>query len=166
MMHDITHRISSTRGYSATTDRRETGSPTFHGAPDMTSQLPTPAGPDGASPGTLPFAPPRNRGDRLGPVVVAKLVDDIVSGRLATGAALPTEADLGEQFGVSRTVVRESVKLLQDKGLVNIRHGVGTVVLPESSWDMIDDVVLTALVRHDESLLILDEVVSIRAALE
>lgn len=109
---------------------------------------------------------PRNRGDRLGSIVVAKLVDDIVSGRYATGAALPTEADLGEQFGVSRTVVRESVKLLQDKGLVNIRHGVGTVVCPDSAWDMIDDVVLSALVRNDDSLTTLDELVAVRAALE
>jgi GntR family galactonate operon transcriptional repressor len=111
-------------------------------------------------------APRRRRGDRLGTVVVAELVDDIVSGRLAVGRTLPTEADLGDRFGVSRTVVRESVKLLQDKGLVLIKHGVGTVVCSARSWDMIDDIVLAALVRNDETLTILDELVSVRAALE
>jgi len=110
--------------------------------------------------------PVRNRGDRLGTVVVATLVDLIVGGRYAAGTALPTEADLGDQFGVSRTVVRESVKLLQDKGLVRIRHGIGTVVNPSGSWNMIDDLVLSALVKHDESLSILDELVSVRATLE
>jgi DNA-binding FadR family transcriptional regulator len=136
----------------------------------MTSRMPSTAGPgatgprDASDPSAITF--PRNRGDRLGSAVVARLVDDIVSGRLPVGSALPTEADLGNQFGVSRTVVRESVKLLQDKGLVNVRHGVGTVVCPAGSWDMIDDVVLSALVRHDESLTILDELVAVRAALE
>jgi GntR family galactonate operon transcriptional repressor len=114
----------------------------------------------------LPPGAARSPGDRLGTVVVANLVDDIVSGRLQPGDTLPTEAEIGDHFGVSRTVVRESVKLLQDKGLVLIRRGVGTVVCPSVSWDMIDTIVLSALVANDESLAILDELVSVRAALE
>jgi DNA-binding FadR family transcriptional regulator len=114
-----------------------------------------------AVPGAL-----RTRGERLGTLVVSTLVDDIVSGRCPVGSTLPTETDLGNRFGVSRTVVRESVKLLQDKGLVRIRHGIGTVVCDPQSWDMIDDAVLSALVRNDESLAILDELVSVRASLE
>jgi GntR family galactonate operon transcriptional repressor len=108
----------------------------------------------------------RTRGDRLGTAVVASLVDDIVSGRLSAGDTLPTEAEIGDHFGVSRTVVRESVKLLQDKGLVLIHRGVGTVVRSSQSWDMIDEIVLSALVHNDESLVILDELVTVRAALE
>ncbi|MFI6071672.1 FadR/GntR family transcriptional regulator [Actinoplanes sp. NPDC051343] len=108
----------------------------------------------------------RTRGDRLGTAVVASLVDDIVSGRLAAGDTLPTEAEIGDHFGVSRTVVRESIKLLQDKGLVLIHRGVGTVVRSSQSWDMIDEIVLSALVHNDESLVILDELVAVRAALE
>lgn len=115
-------------------------------------------------------APPagavRTRGDRLGTAVVASLADDIVSGRLAAGDTLPTEAEIGDHFGVSRTVVRESVKLLQDKGLVLIHRGVGTVVRSSRSWDMIDEIVLSALVHNDKSLAILDELVAVRAALE
>ena len=106
------------------------------------------------------------RGDRLGTAVVASLVDDIVGGRLAAGDTLPTEAEIGDHFGVSRTVVRESVKLLQDKGLVLINRGVGTVVRSSQSWDMIDEIVLSALVHNDESMAVLDELVSVRAALE
>lgn len=116
---------------------------------------------------TAPLAVPgRNRGDRLGTLVLATLVDDIVGGRYPRGTTLPTESELCERFGVSRTVVRESVKLLQDKGLVRIRHGIGTVVCEQDSWNLIDDDVLTALVRHDESLTILDELVAVRATLE
>ena len=118
------------------------------------------------SPGDAWPSPSRQPADRLGTAVVTTLVDLIVSGRYPPGAALPTEAELGARFGVSRTVVRESVKLLQAKGLVSIRQGIGTVVSPESSWNMIDDVVLRSLVQHDESLSILDEVVAVRAMLE
>ena len=108
----------------------------------------------------------RQRGGRLGTALVAQLADDIVGGTYPPGSSLPTEAELGEAFGVSRTVVRESVMLLQDKGLVRIVHGKGTQVTDPRSWDMIDDVVLSAMVRHDDTLGILDELVLVRAALE
>jgi DNA-binding FadR family transcriptional regulator len=108
----------------------------------------------------------RRSGARLGSAVVAKLVEDIVGGEHQPGETLPTEADLGEQFGVSRTVIRESVMLLQDKGLVRIIQGKGTLVLDRQSWNMIDDVVLSAVVRHDDTLGILEELIVVRAALE
>jgi DNA-binding FadR family transcriptional regulator len=108
----------------------------------------------------------RQHGGRLGSALVVQLVDDIVGGVYAPGATLPTEADLGAKFGVSRTVVRESVKLLQDKGLIRIVQGKGTLVTDPRSWDLIDDVVLAAVVRHDDTLGILDELVLVRAALE
>lgn len=108
----------------------------------------------------------RQRGGRLGAALVAQLADDIVGGTYPPGSNLPTEAELGETFGVSRTVVRESVVLLQDKGLARIVHGKGTQVTDPQSWDMIDDVVLSAVVRHDGTLGILDELVLVRAALE
>lgn len=106
------------------------------------------------------------RGARLGTAIVVALVNDIVGGVYPPGATLPTEGDLGERFNVSRTVVRESVKLLQDKGLVRIVRGKGTEITDQSSWDMIDDIVLTSLVEHDETLGILDDVIAVRAALE
>ncbi len=56
--------------------------------------------------------------------------------------------------------------MLQDKGLVRIVQGKGTLVTDPRSWDMIDDVVLSAVVRHDDTLGILDELVMVRAALE
>ena len=108
----------------------------------------------------------RSTSDRLGTIVVSELTDDIVSGRVPPGGTLPTEPDLGRRFGVSRTVVRESVQLLQGKGLVLIRRGVGTVVCSPDKWDVIDDVVLEALVRNDATLTVLDQLVAVRASLE
>ena len=120
-----------------------------------------------ADTGPVPFERPTpDRGVRLGTAIVVALVDDIVGGVYSPGSTLPTESELGERFNVSRTVVRESVKLLQDKGLVRIVRGKGTQISYPVSWDMIDDIVLTCMVNQDETLGILDELITVRAALE
>ncbi len=61
--------------------------------------------------------------------LVESLGDRIRDGRLAAGSKLPREADLMEEFGVSRTVVREAMSKLQAAGMVETRHGVGTFVV-------------------------------------
>jgi GntR family galactonate operon transcriptional repressor len=62
----------------------------------------------------------------------------IVAGRLASGAGIPSEIQLTRELGVSRTVVREGLKLLADKGLISSRPKSGTVVLPPSGWNTLD----------------------------
>ena len=52
----------------------------------------------------------------------------IIAGTFLPGSQLPTEAELCEMLGVSRTVVREALRVLEDDGLVARRHGVGTFV--------------------------------------
>ena len=56
----------------------------------------------------------------------------IVSGRFPVGSILPTDAEMMESFGVSRTVLREALKTLEAKGLVEARPKVGTRVSPQS----------------------------------
>ena len=75
-----------------------------------------------------PFAP-RRRPRTLALELVDALGDRIRVGRLAAGAKLPTEAAIMEEFGISRTVVREAISKLQASGLVATRHGVGTFVV-------------------------------------
>ena len=108
----------------------------------------------------------RARTPRLGVSVVAGLVDAIVRGDLAPGTSLPPEAVLCEQFGVSRTVIRESVKRIEEKGLVTVAQGRGTQVLNADSWNMVDATVLSALVANDATLGILDDLSVVRASLE
>ncbi|GAA2822157.1 FadR/GntR family transcriptional regulator [Nonomuraea rubra] len=108
----------------------------------------------------------RVRPAKLGTTVVEQLVDDIVRGVLRPGSALPPEGELCEEFGVSRTVIRESVKIVQEKGLVRIEHGRGTQVMDPRQWNLLDDVVLTSVIAHDENATFLDELVSVRTALE
>jgi GntR family transcriptional repressor for pyruvate dehydrogenase complex len=60
---------------------------------------------------------------RLSDRVAAQILDTIVSRHLRPGDTLPPERELGEQFGVSRTVVREAVRALDARGLVDVRVG-------------------------------------------
>lgn len=66
--------------------------------------------------------------DRLVDRVVAEIEQRIISGELAPGAKLPPERELAEALGVSRTVLREAVRILAAKGLLLTQHGVGTTV--------------------------------------
>jgi len=103
---------------------------------------------------------------RLGVAVVHDLVTAIVTGEVAAGQSLPPEGVLSQHFGVSRTVIRESVKRIEEKGLVNIAQGRGTEVLPSGSWNVLDPVVLSALVENDDSVGVLDELAVVRGSLE
>ncbi|CAN5386535.1 FadR/GntR family transcriptional regulator [soil metagenome] len=73
------------------------------------------------------MAKPRPRGLAHG--VALDLSGKIRAQTLAPGARLPTEAELVQAYGVSRTVVREAISNLQASGLVETLHGVGTFVL-------------------------------------
>lgn len=70
--------------------------------------------------------------------VTSTLAKLILSGEIAPGNRLPTEAELGEQMAVSRTALRESVRMLAGKGLVESQPRIGTVVLPQSQWNQLD----------------------------
>src|SRR5262245_9444678 len=66
------------------------------------------------------------------------LGEAIVSGHYATGAALPPEPLLGEELGISRSVLREAVKSLAAKGLLRTGPKVGTRVQPAEAWNWFD----------------------------
>lgn len=114
----------------------------------------------------FPLFDKREPSPTLGIAVVDAIVDVIVSGAVQPGDLLPPEGTLAERFGVSRTVIRESVKRIEEKGLVTIARGRGTSVRPTSSWNILDQVVLTSLIKHDGSLGVLDELSVVRAQLE
>jgi DNA-binding FadR family transcriptional regulator len=102
----------------------------------------------------------------LGKAVTAELVERIVRGAYPVGSPLPPEPALSAAFSVSRTVIREAVKVLQEKGLVQVRQGAGTTVTPPTTWNLLDELVLAATVAQDESLGILDDLVVTRRLLE
>jgi len=61
--------------------------------------------------------------------VAEQIEKRILDGELRSGDRLPTERDLAEQFHVSRTAVREAMKILAQRGLVDMRSGRGTIVI-------------------------------------
>lgn len=78
------------------------------------------------------------RRPRVLPDVTRRLASEILSGQLASGTTLPREADLAASYGVSRTVIREALKTLAAKGLVQIRSRIGTTVCDPDLWNIID----------------------------
>lgn len=67
----------------------------------------------------------------------------IGNGRLVPGSVLPNEVVLGNEFGVSRTALREAIKVLAAKGLVEVRRKTGTRVRPHDEWNVLDPEVLS-----------------------
>jgi GntR family transcriptional regulator, transcriptional repressor for pyruvate dehydrogenase complex len=85
---------------------------------------------------------------RLYEQIVEQIEQSILKGALKPGDQLPAERDLAQQFGVSRTAVREAVKALREKGLVEAYSGRGTFVTkgtPSSIRQTLD-----RMIRADE----------------
>jgi len=66
--------------------------------------------------------------ERLYERIVEQIENRILTAELKLGEQLPPERDLAEQFGVSRTAIREAIKTLRQKGLVAVEHGRGTFI--------------------------------------
>jgi DNA-binding FadR family transcriptional regulator len=82
------------------------------------------------------------RSERLSEKVAGTLGRRIVSGRYRPGEILPTEPKIQMEFGVSRTAVREAIRVLSAKGLTASRPKIGTRVRPMADWNMLDPDVL------------------------
>lgn len=103
---------------------------------------------------------------RLATVVVEELAARIIGGELPEGSVLPTEGILGAEFGVSRTVLREGLKLLEERGLVRVEQGRGTTVQPRELWNLLDPTVLRIALQHDPDTGLLDNLITVRRLLE
>lgn len=98
--------------------------------------------------------------------VIWTLGTAVVSGRYDEGEILPGDAQLLEQFGVSRTVLREALKTLAAKGLVEARARVGTRVLPRARWNMFDPDVLAWHLDAGLDLTLVRHLAEVRMAVE
>ena len=75
--------------------------------------------------------------------VVREIGSRIMRGFFKPMDVLPDEESMGNQLGVSRTVVREAIKVLSAKGLVETRPRRGTLVLQDRFWNRLDPDVLS-----------------------
>jgi DNA-binding FadR family transcriptional regulator len=90
----------------------------------------------------------------------------IVAGEMPVGSGLPGDAEMMDRFGVSRTVLREALKTLEAKGLVEARAKVGTRVLPQSRWNLFDRQVLAWKLESGPSPAFIEAFQIIRISLE
>ena len=106
------------------------------------------------------------RASRLSADVAADVVDRIVRGVLTPGTTLPNEAGLCEYYDVSRPVLREALKVVEQKGLIRIRQGDGTTVLPRDEWLLLNADVLRISLDMDETGELRQDVLTLRRDLE
>jgi DNA-binding FadR family transcriptional regulator len=103
---------------------------------------------------------------RLHRDMMSVLTAEIVSGTRAAGEMLPREADLAEQFDVSRGVARECIRAMEERGLISVKHGKGATVNEADTWDMLDSDVLAAMLDTQQGSEILSEYLECRRILE
>ena len=104
------------------------------------------------------------REDRLSDRMAERLEELILRRVLKPGQKLPSERDLADMFGVSRTVVREATHNLTAKGLLEIRSGKGAYVTGPSTASVVES--LTLLLRSMEEGLPIEDLHDVRRILE
>jgi GntR family transcriptional repressor for pyruvate dehydrogenase complex len=102
------------------------------------------------------------REPRLSDKVAEMMLETILSDRLEVGDRLPSERELGEQFGVSRTVVREAVRALVAKGVIAVRSGSGLRVAAVDAAQVSESMSLYVRGSHVD----FEQVHEVRAVLE
>lgn len=99
-------------------------------------------------------------------VIAEKIAQKILTGEYPPESILPGEMELGEQFGVSRTAVREAVKTLAAKGMLLPRPRIGTRVLARSSWNFLDKELLAWWLTEDNFEEVVSHFLVMRSSLE
>lgn len=90
----------------------------------------------------------------------------LATGQVKPGESLKVEAELGEQLGVSRTVIREAIKTLVAKGMLEVGPKVGTRVLPVRRWNLFDPQVVGWLSRSGLPENFVDDLLDLRRTIE
>src|SRR5258705_1459429 len=108
----------------------------------------------------------RARGQNLTYSIVHDLGVAVVTGTYSKENPFPVEAELCRQYGASRSVLREAVKMLTAKGLLGARPRQGTWVQPESKWNLLDPDILGWLLERRFSPTLLTEFTEVRLAIE
>ncbi|WP_295891351.1 FadR/GntR family transcriptional regulator [uncultured Vibrio sp.] len=98
--------------------------------------------------------------------VARQIARKILSGELKENEKLPNEMELCDIFGVSRTALRESTKLLSAKGLIESKPKVGTHVCPRNQWHFLDPQLLDWIQDLDDTQPFLAQFLGLRKAIE
>ncbi|TCV95399.1 FadR/GntR family transcriptional regulator [Biostraticola tofi] len=99
-------------------------------------------------------------------LIAEKIGQRILAGDYHAGEILPGEVELGELFGVSRTAVREAVKILAAKGMLLPRPRIGTRILPRHQWNFLDQDLLGWWVTRENFNEVMAHFLIMRVSLE
>lgn len=99
-------------------------------------------------------------------LLAEKIGQRILSGEYEAGSILPGELELGEIYGISRTAVREAIKMLAAKGMLLPRPRIGTRVMPRSNWNFLDQELLTWWLTRENFERVKEHFLVLRTALE
>src|SRR5688500_17119881 len=95
-----------------------------------------------------------------------ELLDEIVAGKFEPGEMLPREQDLAERWTISRGVARETIRALEERGVLTVKHGRGATVAPPERWNSLDPEVLRTLLAGPEAQRLIAELLESRTMLE
>ncbi len=98
--------------------------------------------------------------------IVQELGVAIVTGKYSGDKPFPIESEICAQYGASRSIVREAIKVLNAKGLLIARPRRGTSVRPENEWNLLDPDVLYWMLNRRFSLQLLEDFTRARLAIE
>ena len=79
---------------------------------------------------------------------------------------LPREQDLAERWTISRGVARETIRALEERGVLTVKHGRGATVVPPEDWNVLDPEVLRALLAGPHAQRLIAELLESRKTLE
>jgi DNA-binding FadR family transcriptional regulator len=106
------------------------------------------------------------RSSKLHEQIAPHIARDIISKRLPAGSTIPSEPQLVSAYGVSKTVARETVQVLEAARLVRIQHGKRTVVLDEEEWDILSSLIQEAYRAEELAGPLVSELYAVRLQLE
>jgi DNA-binding FadR family transcriptional regulator len=98
--------------------------------------------------------------------VIEEIGRRIIGGEFSPGAALPSEAELCAALGVSRTALREALRVLASKGLVEPKRKLGTLVRPSDHWNFLDADILSWQLDTDSADQVIAELYELRHLVE
>ncbi len=97
---------------------------------------------------------------------IGAIKDYILQSNLQPGDALPTEAQMCESLGISRSSVREAIRTLSALDIVEVRHGYGMFVGRVSMQPMVESLVFRGILNQGDDFRVLNEIVEVRQALD
>lgn len=106
------------------------------------------------------------RGQRLKMSLAQQFAVQILSGEFPEGHVFPSEIDYAQQLGISRSALREALRILAAKGLVESRPKAGTRVTPRRQWSLLDPDLLAWQFEAEPSLKFLSDLFELRLLVE